>query len=143
MQKSTASASEETSQSKRTLHSKAESSKSAKEKIENSATFLVQATKSTLANNVSDQPIIPISFSFPSMTPMLNHKCSRTTYSWGLEMFLNVMRVVHYLIRLMRRSTCFAEKKKIAGQSQKKIQLWSNGAWENAHFIIVLSFLVC
>ena len=61
--------SEETSQSKRNLPSQAESSKSAKRK-KNSATILVQATESTLANNVSDQSMIPISFSFPPMLPM-------------------------------------------------------------------------
>ena len=70
MQESTASTSEETSQLKRSLASKAESSKSAKEKLKTNETFPVQATESTLANNISDQPIIPISFPFPSMAPM-------------------------------------------------------------------------
>ena len=69
LQESIASPSKETSQSKRSLPSQAESSKSAK-KTRNSETILVQTTESTLANNVSDQPILPISFSFPTMPPM-------------------------------------------------------------------------
>ena len=69
LQKSIVSASEETSQSKRSLPSQAELNKSAKNQ-KKSAAILVQATESTLANNVSDQPIIPISSSSPPMPPM-------------------------------------------------------------------------
>ena len=105
------------SQLKRIRPSKAESSKSAKEK-KTSATIVVQPYS---RKQCLDQLIIQISFSFSSMPPIPEPKSSRATYSWGLEMFQNVMAVVHYLIRPMGSSTCLVKKKKIGGQRWIKI----------------------